>query len=288
MPDLLYKRVCRLTIANKRYEDYSAIGFDVLEIEGLRTTFQIEKQNGKEPNTAEIKVYNLARSTRANLHSVKGNKFVIQAGYESTGYQNLFRGDIRFCEHVKNGPDWVTTIKSGDGERSLNFARISESFGPNTPIAVIVQSLHKSLKLKDGNVSKILPFITEKTENGFVAHGKSRDELSRLLVNLDYDFQVQDDALFIHKRKDPISSDIIVLDRTSGLIGSPEMITPAKPKDKPRIKIKCLLSPNTRPGIIVQLESDRYKGPVRVVKATYTGDTHGGDWYTTIEASIVK
>jgi hypothetical protein len=81
---------------------------------------------------------------------------------------------------------------------------------------------------------------------------------------------------------------VIVLDSTSGLIGSPAMgsaptASEKKKGAKPLLTAKSLLQPPIRPGRRVRVKSAEYSGDFRAVKVTHDGDTAGGNWYTDLE-----
>jgi hypothetical protein len=67
-------------------------------------------------------------------------------------------------------------------------------------------------------------------------------------------------------------------------VGTPELGSPAE-KTKPQtLKVKALLMPELRPGQLFQLNSIAHLGAYKCRKVTHSGDTHGGDWQTEIEA----
>src|SRR4051812_17238385 len=73
-------------------KDYVKVGSLVLTVTDLRVQFKIKKTTKKEPNTAEITITNLNPEHRAQLQT-QGGKFILLAGYESTGVEQLFVGD---------------------------------------------------------------------------------------------------------------------------------------------------------------------------------------------------
>jgi hypothetical protein len=83
-----------------------------------------------------------------------------------------------------------------------------------------------------------------------------------------------------------------VLGPASGLIGSPQYGT-QDAKDRklgrsPRLVAKSLLQPLLSCGSAVKIDSEAYRiANYRVEKVTHTGDTHGKDWYTSVELKPV-
>ena len=73
----------------------------------------------------------------------------------------------------------------------------------------------------------------------------------------------------------------------SGLIGSPEFGTPEKNGKPALVKFTSLFTV-TQPGARVHLKSERYNGEVLVVKSQFVGDTHGRDFYTHYQGTLLS
>lgn len=280
--DLLFKRLVRVTIATKVAEDYQSVTSDVVEVEDLRVAFKVVKTGKKEPNTAEVTISNLSPTRRASLQQ-KGVKFILQAGYEGTGIAQIFVGDARTVDHKRNGANWDTVIKSGDGERAYNFARVSESFSAGSPVSDVVNRIAGSLGLGLGNLKSQLAGMTGTYDNGYAAHGPASRELDKVLRAAGYEWSIQDGEIFAHKPEAPGAILVPDLSPETGLIGSPEYGSPDKKTKRAPLKIRCLLNPGIKIGGQVYIRSERHNGPVTVKKIEHTGDTAGGDWYTDFE-----
>jgi hypothetical protein len=284
---ILFDRQCRLVIGAPLAEDYKSLAAQIVEIDGLRTQFKIEKTLDKSPNTAEITVTNMAARTRSSLQA-KGSKIILSAGYNSTLAQ-IFVGDARLIDHVRNGTDWDTKIQAGDGERAYLNGRVSESFAGGVRVPTIVSKVSKFIGLDASDAaSKLNELQGAQFVNGYVAYGRASAELDKLLRARGYTWSIQDGRLQILKPGESATERVVSLSSDSGLIGSPEHGTADK-KDAPAVlKFKALLSPEIRPGGRVDFQSAKHKGLYRVLRVTHTGDTAGGDWYTEGEAEPVK
>lgn len=289
--DLLFRRLVKLTVANRVAEDYRTLTSDVTEIEKLRVAFKVTKTGGKEPNTCEVTVSNLAESRRKALQK-KGVKLVLQAGYEGAGIAQLFIGDVRTVDNVRDGATWNTIFKCGDGERAFRFARVSESFGPGTKIPDVVKKVAARLGVGLGNLEKQAPAMTGEFAQGYAAHGPASRELERALAAAGFEFSIQDEQLLVLKPGDASGVQVPELSPASGLIGSPEFGSPetihaqTKKTGKPLIKVRALLNGKIKIGSQVVLRCARHDGPVIVKKLEHIGDTAGGDWYTNFEAVL--
>lgn len=295
---LLYDRRCRVTILTpvSTPNDFKTTTTDVLEINagatddkavaGLRVSFKISKTLKKEPNTAEIVVTNLNPQHRANLQQ-KGVRLQLEAGYKQTGVVRYWAGDVRTVDHVRNGAQWDTTFRIGDGERAWRYARVNESFAPGTPTASVVNTIATAMGINAGNLDKQLSSITGTMDQGWGAAGSASRELDRLLKSIGKTWSIQDNELQILDPYATLDLPVPVISETSGLLDSPQMGSPPKKGQPALVKFKSLLIP-TKPGAKVKLESERYNGFVRVVAVTFTGDTAGGEWSTEICGTLLS
>lgn len=293
--DVLFGRRCRMTLAVPVSSpgDFAHTTSDIVEINGgddpvnpgMRVQFKIKKTREKEPSPAEVIISNLSATRRQSLQT-KGVKLLLEAGYEATGLFRVFAGDVRTVDHTRDGPTWLTHLKCGDGERAFRYARASESFAPGVTAAEVLRYLGKQLGLDDGNVASEAKQIDARFDSGYVVFGSAQQAIDRLLGSLGFGWYVSDGALYVLKTGDALDG-IQVPDITpdTGLIGSPEMGSPEKKGQPALLKFKALLTP-VRPGGKVKLKSERYDGLVVVKKCEHAGDTHGGEWYTTIEGVI--
>lgn len=273
----LFKREARATIG-------------ALEVEGLRVQFKVAKSLQQEPNKLEVSIWNLSRDTRGKLTEAvekQSAPVVVEAGYAAAAgspatTEELFKGDARLISHVRQGPDWVTRLQSGDGAKAYKSARMVASFAPGTKRGTVIEEAAKSLGLPLGNLKeriKAHDFKGALTEfvGGFAAAGKTATQLTELLDPLGLGWSIQEGQLQILGEKDTTSAQPIVLSPESGLIGSPEL------GDQGVVKVKSLLQPGIRPGRRIELDAESLQGLFRVERVTHSGDTHGADWYSEAE-----
>jgi hypothetical protein len=295
----LFGRRVRLTIAVpvSTPNDFTHTTTDVIEINGgqtddpnqpgLRIVFKVKRKLEKEPNTSEISVYNLSSNRRAQLQQ-KGLKVLLEAGYKSTGLSRYFSGDVRSVDHVRKGPDWETVIKLGDGERAWRFARVNESFAVGSRAADVLMRIAQKTGLGMGNVDKQAASIDKLFDQGYVAAGNAMAALTKLVESIGKRVSVQDGHIQILGTEETLDLPVPVVSPDTGLIGSPEMGSPPT-KGKPQLlKFKSLLIP-VKPGSKVNLRSERYPNAfVRVHNVTFDGDSHGKQWFSEMEATILK
>lgn len=298
-PRFLKDRRVKTIVATPLDADYGNISTKLLTVEGLRAQFNVQKDLASGPNKAEIKITNISERTRSGLQE-KGGKVLLFAGYESN-QALIFRGDIRTIDHVREGPHWVTQIEAGDGERAYLNGFISESFAPGITIPNVIKVACKRLGLDISDVDASIKGLAGKQfDNGYVAHGKASNTLDRVLGAFGWTWSIQDDKVQILAPDGSTQTRVVVLSSASGLVGSPVHVTPerrhsasttghartpAKPK-APYLKFTALLSPEIRPGHLVEIQSEEIHGVYRVRKVRHEGDTAGKHWYTHGEADV--
>ncbi len=279
--EILFGRRVKLVIAAPLKSDFATLSAQVTTIEHLRVAFKITKTLAKDPNAAEIRVYNLAAATRASLPG-KGAKILLHAGYDDTIAQ-IFLGDATFIQHKQEGPDWITTIECGDAARASAFARVSESFGAGVPIGDVVSKIGKATGLDVSGLAGVTAGLSGQYTQGYTAHGPAIKELEKVLTAAGYELSIQDGVVQALKPGGVTTETVVVLDSDSGLVGSPEMGSGDKKASKPVLSAKSLLQPILRPGRRVKLKSRSYTGDFRAIKVEHDGDTAGGNWYTSLE-----
>lgn len=280
----LFDRRCKLLIGQPPKPDvYTLQTVNRLEISGLRIGFKVIKDSQPQPNNVEISIYNLAPASRAALEE-KGCRILLLAGYADQVSQ-IASADIRIAQSQKLGVDWVTKIEAGDGERAIKFARVKESWAPGTPVSEVISKTVQALMLDPGNALAKAKQISAQYSSGYVQNAKASDELTSLLEPHGYDWSVQDGRIEVLKKDEALPETAPLLSPDTGLIGAPEMGTPAKAGEKPVLKVRSLLQPRIRPGQRFQLRSASRNGVFIARKVTHAGDTFGNDWYTDIEAT---
>ena len=295
-----FKRKWKVTVGN-------------MATDSLRVAFRITKTLSKEPNTCDLKIWNLSETSRARVSpndfseknslelqfaklEAKG-KFpcIVEAGYEgqTVGDATIFSGDTRTVDHIRDRADWITHVQCGDGEKAYQFNHLNKAFS-NTDFGKIVEEVGKSLTPNIGNLKDMIakykseggkmPDLTR----GFVANGRASDTLASLLKSIGKDFSIQDGALLVVDPGTAAHSQVFRLSPSTGLIGSPDHTPPEKQGKPATLKCKCLLNSQIVPASTVRIDSEGIKGDFVVQKLDHIGDSHGSEWVTVIEAWAKK
>lgn len=257
---------------------------------GLRIQFKIEKHPLLAPNTADISITNLSDGTRRQMKDF-GAETELRAGYRAQEPQLpiLFRGQARTIDHVRKGSEWTTRIQCGDGEIPFRFADVAASFKPGIATKDVVSSMADRLKGLGVDTSAFASqlgsvlFPLPQFVKGYATQGNALQEIQKLL-GPGYLVSIQSGELRLLDSRNPSSKEAVVLSPSSGLLGSPEHSSPDRNGLPSVLKVKALLLPHLEPGDPFILQGVSIKGTFRAETVSHTGDTHGGDWSTDIEA----
>lgn len=257
------------------------LGVDNLLFRDQRITFRVEKTLKADPNTAEIVVYNMTDGQRDQLSAIKAPLVRLSAGYLD-GTTQIFYGQLIHVVHEVDGADIVTTMNTGDGIEEYRKKRIRMSIGPKTKADVVYKALIQALGLKPGNSSKFIHIFKTgiKAEiflSGAAFSGSAAFELSQLCKSANLSWSIQDGAIQIVDQNQATEKFAVKLSPTTGLVGSPSI------SNKGIATGKCLIIPDMYPGRQIEIDSRFLKGRYRLEKVTFTGDTHGQDWYCEFE-----
>jgi hypothetical protein len=246
----------------------------------LAATFRIHAHLKTEPNTAEVKVWNLSRESRSALESGAVTT-LLEAGYGSDLHA-LFFGNMRAAMSQREGPEIITTIASGDGEAAFPSSRISlkipaEATGPQ--IMTAVGNVWLNYGIGVGNLASAAGLCTA-TFGG--AARTLFGSLTRVMTDVctmnGLEWSIQNNNLQILEigamLKPPATA--VRLSSSSGLIGSPSVDT------KGVLKCKALIQPGLFPGLPLVMDSEFVKGNFRIEDADFAGATWDQEWYVEI------
>lgn len=286
----LFGRSCAITINTTRF-----VSLDI--------QCEIEKTAKSEPNTCSLRVWNLSKDHRAAIEELspptragsalaskkekehratKGIPVKIEAGYGDE-LSLLWLGDLRTARSERNGPDWITVLDSGDGEKAWQNARVNVSFGPKTPVDTALRAMVRALGVGEGNLSKVvdrlrIAGVGKLYPQGTVISGPVSRELTDFARSADLEWSIQDGAIQFVDRGKALAGRAVKLSSATGMRGSPTVDIDGV------LKVHTLLIPDVRPGTLIVMDAVRVKGNYRVEKITYRLDRAGDDWGLEIEA----
>lgn len=250
----------------------------------LKVTFKVTKTLKKEPNKAEVAIWNLNSESRATVQQ-KNQPTIIEAGYIDNRAQ-IFSGYLDFAESRKDGRSWVTTLQSGDGSVPFKTARINRSFKGPVKVAEALRAAADAMGVNPGNLLEAVSAgpqrgTSDEFANGIVLSGKSEVQLDKLAKTMGLNWSIQNGQLLFLKAGQFIGEQAQLLAPGTGLIGSPE------PGENGVVKVLTFIQPNVDPGNRIEVRSASVNGFFRIEKTEYAGDTGGGSgpWYAALECS---
>lgn len=286
------------------------IGPVVIGAPDLRVTFKVKKSiksQATTPNEATVQIFNLAQKTRRQLDDAADNKWLlsIQAGYvgesaedfDPTFLPRLYLGTVVNVLSYKSGTELVTEIQSlqhpGVGASLIStaiapgatkadaFEALVKQIGKDNPAVDISQALDR-LKRKDFRGA------AESLVAGVSLIGQSQAQLKALVRDVGLESWVDDDGLKISASEElPKGLRAVLLTARTGLIGELKRVYDRKNPKAFIIRAQALLNGEIALGRQVVIESAGINGTFRVRAVSYGGDSHGPEWTTELEASLL-
>lgn len=275
-------------------------------VRGLRVAFHVKRRLAKEPDTAEVRVWNLSEEHRASLsdRAESGGQapaVLLNAGYRGS-LGRLFLGDVVLVSHMRDGPDWLTKVDLADGVRDHRDVRVSLSVSPGATAAQVLRSMSGKMAASVSRAaaraaSGDLQGARNEFVSGLALEGTASDVLDEIMRSMGVDWTIQDGEVVALNPGEPEVGEVTLLTRETGLLGTPELgtreegakgSTPAKRRRAVFWKASSLLNPRVQPGRAVEIRSEAVSGVFRVEATDHSGDTHGDDWRTGIEAVPVR
>lgn len=265
----------------KIFQRYIRLIIDTIDVTGLDAQFQVKKNLLPQPNTCELKVYNLNATHRAALEALKVATISLEAGYEG-GYSSLFLGDLRTSISTREGPDWVTSLGAGDGEKAIRTARVSASIKKGATTIDVVKTIARALGVGEGNLSSAAQTlqasgISDLFSEGTILSGSASREMTHICASAGLTWSIQRGALQILHTKEALDNEALFISQDTGMIGAPTS------DGKGVVTVKLLMIPDVFPGRKMVLEGQQTRGNYRIEEVVTTGDTAATDWYHEIK-----
>ena len=265
---------------------------NAVDVSNLRCVFSCEKDTNDTPNYSIITVYNMASKT---INSIKkGDKVILEAGYENGNYGMIFTGNIvQPMVSRESNTDIALTLVVQDGDVYLNSSFTATTLSKASTNADVVRTCTKNdATVSDGAISKELS--KTKLARGKTMFGKSAKYVKKAAANSNSQFYIEDGKVNIVAATDYSSKQAVELNPMTGLIGMPQQTDDGVSGQcliNPSIKLNTLIFINSSLVVAKQVAEGETKytavnsdGVYRITKLTYEGDTHGDNWYCTFEA----
>lgn len=259
---------------------------DTIQFQNLDGSFKVDKTLKPAPNNCELTIFNLSPPHRAQLEQLSAKSksaagriaCKIDAGY-AAGMTQIWLGDLRTAQTTREGPDWVTRISSGDGEKSGN-ARLHTSYGPKTSIADVFRAIARAMGVAEGNLSKVASKLkiagSAVFPTGVTISGPCYRQLQIWAQSADLQLSIQDNTLQFQDIGQALAGSALKLNSGTGMLESPTI------DNEGVITVKTLMIPGIRMGGIIVVDGLTVKSQHKVEKGTAEGDTNGDEWGWTL------
>ena len=269
---------------DKNFGRIIRVTLDDITIDGMDVRFRVNRSLSKDPNEAEIAIFNLSEKTRALFQRQKILTCKLEVGYVGKGYFTLYSGDLRKCSNERQSADWVTTVETADGDEKLSQVRINEPQGLDQNVGNTLVNMMKKMGLGEGNVNResILSYLIDNgidiIREAYTTSGKLWDEVDRLAKAVNKEISIQNGTPQLLDTGTTLGPPNVYLTPETGLIESPQA------GKKGLTSAKALIQQNIVPGRRVIIDSEHFTNAVfRVEKVTYTGSNFEQAWYADMD-----
>jgi hypothetical protein len=264
---------------------------------GFRVKFSVDKITEPTPHATSIFIYNLSGDSRSRFEN-RNNIVVLEAGYQDA-VEVIYRGNVVRTRTRKEGPDYVTEVECADGLFAYQYARIDQSFRPGARKNQVINTLAGALANAGVGIGTIQGVKDDGYNQGLVLSGRVTDLLRDVCQKDNLQFTILDGQVTIVPLNQSTQDAAVLISPDTGMIGIPEI------GEGGRITVKCLMNPKIKPfGKIAVVskflmdfkenkslarsspdaETKPGSGIYTAVKVVHSGDTWGGEWFTTVEA----
>lgn len=287
-------------------------GENGLDLSEFRIRFQVQNADVESPNSASIRVYNLAPETVKKITQNAEFKTVsLNAGYEDGNYGTIFNGSIKqFRIGRENATDTYLDILAADGDIGYNQGIICTTIAAGATPAQLMKTCVDSMPDTGLDVGSLKTDMQHTPQpRGTVLFGMARARLRNIASSLDAGWSIQSGKVVVTDNTGYVEGEAVRINVGTGMVGIPEQTDEG-------IRIQCLLNSRLRIGGLVQLNNDeiiqllqqnpnaapvpynqwaglQFLAPItpdgiyRAFVVEHEGDTRGNNWYSHIIALAV-
>lgn len=277
-----------------------------IDLSELRIRFAVKRSDTATPNTADIRVYNLAENTAKLIQAVgPRQRVLLQAGYDSN-YGVIFEGNMKqVLLGRENATDTYVDLIAGDGDRAYNFSIVNTTIASGSTQDNQINASITAMNSRGVSAGYVGPTPIEKLPRGKVMYGNARDYLRNSAQSTNSGWSIQDGRVNFQSKKSYLPGTAIALSSETGMIGTPQQTNEG-------VNVKCLLNPNIKISGRINLKDaviERQKlnldqiaaakgdtkainqltprglnadGIYYVLTLEHTGDTRGVEWYSNL------
>ena len=265
-------------------------GGEGVKINGLKISFDIEKTDKPETNSARIEIFNLSKETHDKI-CVAGNHCTLKAGYLDEAIAAILFGDVVKGIRKKADTDYITEIEVKDGRVSVMAGQVSVSYARDTDALTIVQDMIDALGLPSKG-TELIP-ADAKYPGAFAGIGQAADILREVLNKYELRYTIQNEMVYILKDDEASESTGLRLSPETGLLTMPQPVsdktqeTDTTAEAPNKWEFRTMLFPQLIPGAACKVESSNITTEMKVTRAKFRGDNWISDFSIDIEAEVL-
>jgi hypothetical protein len=288
-PGTQYLRKVQLYVANDKQG---------LDLSQMHFTFSIKQWTTQTPNICEIRVWNLANDTAQQIQK-EFTQLVLNAGYEGTGVNTIFNGNIVQVRRGREDPaDTYTDITCLDGDIAYTWGIVSLTLNSGKDMRQRMDAIAQSMGLKIGYIGSLPPHA-QVLPRGSTLFGMARDHMTAQAKAGNMNWSIQNGELEIVAFDSYKPLEAVELNSKTGLIGYPE-------QTQDGIRVKCLLNSKLEVNCLIKITNPEFirelevqvtpeteiqnaapnrpaindAGQYRILVLEHTGDTRGNQYYS--------
>lgn len=251
--------------------------------------FQISTSLAPDPDTAEVRLFNLHADDSFFLQQApRGAQVAVFAGYAAQDpLPRLFGGRLDRVWVTREGPDLITHVEARAALQAREYARqLNRTYRAGATVGAVVRDLLATLEVGQGTLrtqidSLRLEGLGSRFRAPFAVSGPAWDSLVQILESNGFAVSVDGDELVTVGVSDVLNRTAIVLDEETGLRGVPSL------DKKGVLTLECAMIPDLVPGRKIRVRSDTVSGDFRVERVEYRGSLFGAEFGATVEGKAL-
>ncbi|HXK37382.1 MAG TPA: hypothetical protein VJ553_07420 [Candidatus Paceibacterota bacterium] len=228
-------------------------------------SFRVDKSSSRDPDTAEVSIFNLTGTNRAVL-ATDATTVEVYAG-RTAPPKLVFKGEIvdTVSSRTEDMADWDTKITAEDTKSALRTRIVARTFAAGA-------SLHQAIRdlAAAGGVQVDIGVSELKLPSAMSFLAPPRDALWEICKRFGFRYQIIVGRVFVRSEDDPITETAIPL--VSAITGLKGVPTADKESGRVKVSFRTMLDAALVPGGLCMLETSTTTGgrkaPIKA-KATY-------------------
>ena len=237
----------------------------------LTIEFEVTKNNGSQPNSANITIYNLGESIRSKLFKddvdmadiTSFRSIQMSAGYKFPAIMSrIFNGSIRKAYSSREKTEYKTVIEGWEQLVETSASMVNFTVKPGATKEEILRLLIAKFPNIDG--ATIGTLVEGASTRGQVLFGSAFEIIKELTNNKGY---VDDNKFYVLRDDEVVPGTIEYVDAGTGLLGTPR-------RGQGMVEIDMIFEPRLKVGqqlSVITGTEKRFAGTYKVMGFTHRG-----------------